>query len=574
MRCDGKIPQVCDVNGTGWTSSAGCSGSCWSGACAETDLVVDANANATLDGEHYYDGDVVIKNSSVLTSTTGRLIIHANSVTIDATSKIVITPTGDDPRGRGQDGTASVSCNSTGYSYTVSASGAGYGGSGESKTSCSKFSGSTTCYCTVSRTGGSVYGIADDEVAAGSAGGKCDTTAGGLGGGYLAIYANTIVIQGQVTAIGANGTSCAGGGSGGGVILRANSLTFSGSISTAGGTGGPSGGKGGDGAVKFLYGNSSSIAGTVTGSKFSSFMPPYDVSSATHPRQDRWYNDGFNTVELAWSKPFTNGAGYYERLNTTYGFVPTPANADYVSGESFSFQPTALVTNSTNYFHVDTLGPFATLGTVESRYLVRVNGNPPVVSSSSHPSSSTWYSNGSPYLTWVLPTAAGTSSPIPDSHVAGFYWVWDHFLETIPTLNDNFIPMDVVTPQNSKQLLLPANANGIWFFHIIAKDTMGYLTKNGATFRVQIGIAPTTLGAVSGVVSNASTSAFVSGATVTLNRGVFNGTTTATGTYSIQNVVPGSYEIRVRNGGYQDATTNVTVTAGQTSTVNFTLNPI
>ena len=34
------------------------------GACAETGLVIDANANQTLDGERWYDGDVVIKNSS------------------------------------------------------------------------------------------------------------------------------------------------------------------------------------------------------------------------------------------------------------------------------------------------------------------------------------------------------------------------------------------------------------------------------------------------------------------------------------------------------------------------------
>jgi hypothetical protein len=102
---------------------------------------------------------------------------------------------------------------------------------------------------------------------------------------------------------------------------------------------------------------------------------------------------------------------------------------------------------------------------------------------------------------------------------------------------------------------------------------MGYLTKTAATFRVQIGNAPASLGAVSGVVSNASTSTFVSGATVTLNRGVFNGSTTTTGTYSIQNVVPGTYEIRVRNAGFTDSTSTVTVTGSQTSTANFTLTP-
>jgi hypothetical protein len=568
-RCDGNLPEVCDTSGTQWTASAACAGTCFKGACAEAGLTVDADANAVLEGEHVYDGDVVLKNSAVLTSTTGKLIIRANTVTLDATSKIVIAPTGDDPRGRGQDGTASTYCSSTGYNYTIAASGAGYGTSGETKSSCSTYSG--TCYCSVSRTGGSVYAIADEELATGSAGGKCDTALGGKGGGYLAIYANTIVVQGQITALGAPGTSCAGGGSGGEVILRANSVTFTGSISTAGAAGGTSGGKGGDGVVKLLYGNSNTLTGTVTGSKFSSFMPPYDVSSSTHPRQDRWYNDGFQTFDLAWSKPFTNTAGYYDKLNTTYGFVPAPATSDFLSLESTSYLPASLTVNSTNYFHTATMGPFANVGTVESRYVLKVNGSPPTISSSSHPSSTTWYSNGSPYLSWVLPSTGG--SPIPDDNVAGFYWVWDHFAETIPTAADNFIPMDPVTPQNSKQLLLPGNANGIWFFHLIAKDTMGYLTKTGASFRVQIGTAPASLGSVSGVISNANTSAFVSGATISLNRGVFTGTSTSTGTFSIQNVIPGSYEIRVRATGFTDSTSNVIVTGGQTSTVNFTLAP-
>jgi hypothetical protein len=74
-------------------------------------------------------------------------------------------------------------------------------------------------------------------------------------------------------------------------------------------------------------------------------------------------------------------------------------------------------------------------------------------------------------------------------------------------------------------------------------------------------------------VNDAATSAVISGATVTLNRGVFDGTTLGTGNYSIQNVVPGTYEIRARMAGYQDSTTTVNVTGGQTSTINFNLTP-
>jgi hypothetical protein len=576
-RCNGNVPETCNAGGSAWTAGTTCTTACIdaTGACADAAQTIDANANAVLEGEHWINGDLVLKNSSVLTSKTGNLIIHAKNVTIDASSQIVVQATGSDARGKGangQTGTCSYWCTYSGYTYyytssavNVGGAGGGYGASGTTS-SVVGYAGSSSCSsCSVTSAGGGAYAIADDEAAPGAAGGDCSGNAGGKGGGLLAIYADNIQIAGTITANGQAGTNCAGGGSGGAIILRATGdLTFSGTLSATGGAGGSSGGgAGGNGVVKLLYGNTKSLTGTVYGTKFQSFMPPFDVVSTSHPDPTRWYNDGFSSFELAWSKPFTNGAGYYYNLNTTYGTVPAPATSLYLAGESILYPPSGLV-SGTNYFHVDTVGPFANVGTVEHRFKVLLNTATPTISSTSHPSGSTWYANVSPYFSWTVPHS--------DADVTNFYWVFDPYPSTIPTKTANKIPMDLITPQNSKQLLLPNQPVGIWFLHVIAEDTMGYLTKTAASYRVQLGPNPGQ-GSISGFVKDGSGNA-VSGATISLNRGLQTTTTSATGNYAFPSSVwAQAYEVTASKSGFKDSVSNTTVTSGSTSTVNFTLTP-
>lgn len=581
-RCNGNTPETCSAGGAAWTAGTACATSCVDavGACADPALTIDANANAQLNGEHYFAGDVVIKNSSVLTVTSGKLVIHAKNFILDATSQIVVSPTGNDPRGKGIAASGTGVCGScSGASYPIKAgSGGGYGAPGGTGLMSSYCFGPACSY--PSGPGGSLYGIADDEAAPGAAGGDCGTVVGGLGGGLFVVYANNIQVLGSITANGAPGgataagNGCAsGGGSGGAVVLRADGdLTFQGSISVAGGAGGyyanvnypATGGTGAVGVVKLLYGNTRTLTGAVVGTKFQSFMPPFDVSSTSHPDATRWYNDGFSVFELAWSKPFTTGAGYYYNLNTTYGYVPAPANSQYLAGESILYQPASLIAG-TNHFHADTVGPFANVGTVEHRFAVNINTATPPIASTSHPLSGIWYNNFSPYFTWTLPHA--------DADVINFYWVFDPYAATIPGKTSNKIPMDLTTPQNSKQLLLPGQQPGIWFLHLIAEDTMGYLTKSAAHFRVQLGTNPGQ-GSVSGTVTDAMTSAFLSGVSITLNRGVQTVVSNASGGYAFPNTVYAQqYEITASKAGYKDSVKMVTVTSGMTATVNFALGP-
>ncbi len=576
-RCNGATPETCNATGTGWTQSAACATTCVAsvGACAETSLTIDANSNQTLDGEHFYDGDVVIKNTSVLTVPSGRLVIHARSFTLDATSAINVAATCNDARGRGSDtGVSSCSATYCTASATVPAGSGGsfgtVGASGLQSTSCYYgYASPYYFYCNAARTAPAAYGIADDEAACGGKGGTGTSGVGGFGGGLLAVYAPTVTVQGAITAKGADGSGVSGGGAGGGVVLRATgALTFSGSINVSGGNGAGGGGAGGAGTVKLLYGNTKSVAGTITpvGSSFQSYMPPFDLGSATHPRTDRWYNDGFSQAELSWSDPYTQAGGYYTKLSTTYAAVPTQATATFQTPETVQFAQSAL-SAGTNYLHAVTLGPGFTVGTVEGRFPINVNATPPTVSSSSSHNGTTWNANTSVFVEWTLPQA--------DANTTAFWFAWDRYAATQPDKASTRRVMDLADPTTSKKYFFPGNANGIWYFHILSEDTMGYLTKAATHYRVLVGANPG-LGSVSGTVylNDGVSLGPLAGATVTLNRGVNTTTTNGTGGFSFPNTVYAQdYEIRASKTGYKDATATITVVANQTTTQNLTETP-
>lgn len=89
---------------------------------------------------------------------------------------------------------------------------------------------------------------------------------------------------------------------------------------------------------------------------------------------------------------------------------------------------------------------------------------------------------------------------------------------------------------------------------------------------VDLGVAPApTTGKITGTVKDSS-NAVVAGAAVQTGSGGFNTTTDSFGNYEFTGLAPGTYSITVAKIGFVTQTTsNITVVAGQTSTVNFTL---
>lgn len=91
--------------------------------------------------------------------------------------------------------------------------------------------------------------------------------------------------------------------------------------------------------------------------------------------------------------------------------------------------------------------------------------------------------------------------------------------------------------------------------------------SNGVSYTV--GQPTATTGTISGRVTDISTGAALTGATVSY--GSTSTSTSSTGSYTFSNVAPGTYSVTASASTYASATQSVTVTAGATSTANFQL---
>jgi hypothetical protein len=177
--------------------------------------------------------------------TISNPIINAGSITIQAGGALTADSLGF-PAAQGP-GAGGVNFS------TLAGSGASYGGFGANNVA---FGG-----------GGTVYGSVTAPVDRGSGGGN--GSSGGTGGGLLRLTANSLTVDGTLSANGGRGSiSSAGGGSGGSVVINAGTLHGSGLIAADGGAGGAnsatnSGGGGGGGRVAIQY-SSNAFTGTLS----------------------------------------------------------------------------------------------------------------------------------------------------------------------------------------------------------------------------------------------------------------------------------------------------------------------
>jgi hypothetical protein len=530
LRCNGDEAQQCNEEGTLWETLEVCTTFCQDGLCALDGLEVASDMQ--LEGSVLVAGAVTVRAGATLSSVTGNLTITADSITVESGGSISMAPTGESPDGQGSDAFAS---NST-------PSGGGYG--------TVRIWGSDT----------------DSDVQPGSAGGKMFGTGSperAFGGGVVKLIAPTIVIAGQITAPGANGNSntaqCivgGGGGSGGGILLAGDSITVSGSISAAGGLGGPTnpncglspfGGTGGEGRVKILHGSFVEVGETsVIGRLTKGLAPPIPLRSASHPDPERIYNDGFLAFDVSWSKAFPTLQGYYVRVDQTPLDPPTAADAQFQAVDKVSFSPND-VFEGENFVHVVSVDAQSSIGTVESVFRLQVNTSGPSLTSTSHPGQTTFTSNTNPFFQWNYPQG--------DENVAGAYYVLDQFGDTVPSAADTPVPA------NQKQLLKSGVPEGVWVLHVVSIDTAGRLSKQAGHYRVNIGTDPG-VGAVIGRVVNAQAQG-VAGATISINRGLYETTTDSAGNFTLTAVTAGAWELSVKSGA---ATTSKTINVIQNQT--------
>jgi len=527
-RCHGNSVETCNSAGTGWDATETCSTYCAAGQCALGSL--DVGSNSSYHGTVIVAGDFSVGNNSTLTADTGDLTIVADNITVAAGAAIAVAPTGENTKGQ--------SCTTYYYGYLEPAN----------------YGQQATGYMM------QPYGSEQDsDVEPGSVGARggyygCQTTNAVTthGGGTLRLIArHNVTIAGQLLAAGENqhGSDYASG-SGGGIQIAGDTITITGSISTAGGT------SAGYGRVRLLYGTTLTNTGTIIGTVTQGRRPPLQLTSPTHPDPTRVYNDGFTKLTLAHERPFVAAQGYLHSVDDQEFNPPQPSNGTFAGTESFDVDPSALGAGD-NWIHIASIDASSALSPVEARFHVNVNTDAPDASSTSHTSPTTWYDNANPYFAWTNPQG------LDDRNWRSVHYVLDHFGDTVPVATDSALPI------TQKQLLVSNLANGIWVLHVVTEDTMGYLTKQAAHVVVRIGPDPGS-GTVFGSVFDEHNQP-VSGAVVRVNRGLFQGTTNSSGSFSITGVAAGTWEISVQYPDHTAGAQQLTVTANGQASANFTL---
>jgi hypothetical protein len=352
----------------------------------------------------------------------------------------------------------------------------------------------------------------------------------------IRLIANVVRINGTLNW---SGTACSVDG----IVVRADTINGSGTVSV------PSG------RSLLLFGTGGVAPGLNVGSAVKSLMPPARITSANFPAGGL-YNSDAPPPLFSWDRPYSTVSGYYYVSGSNAAAVPTSIST-FDSTEALALQsPPPSGTSYLNVVSADTNG---NVGTVPHRFAIRVQGAPPVLDSPTNPVEGQYTSNPAVTVRWQ----AGSGNP-----GVGYYYVFDHYPDTRPTAQTGTF----VAPDKNPPQIFQANvAPGRWWFHMIARDSMGYLTLRAAHYEVDIGSAPAT-GTLAGTVSDGTNN--LAGASIVIQRGLYTGKTDTNGIYDFNNSLPaGTYEVVASKAGFQSVQKTVTVNASQTATQPFILPP-
>jgi hypothetical protein len=123
----------------------------------------------------------------------------------------------------------------------------------------------------------------------------------------------------------------------------------------------------------------------------------------------------------------------------------------------------------------------------------------------------------------------------------------------------------------------PVDDCTFWFtseYYPSGVSTFNWRTRIGSFSFPSCTGAPPATGSITGTVTNATTSAAISGATVSISGGGST-STDAAGHYTFSNLTPATYSVTASKTGFTtSAPASVGVTAGNTTTQNFALAPV
>ena len=461
-------------------------------------LIIASGDTVEMSGTHVYDL-VSITNSSILSveSEVGTLKIICDSLHLGGTSKIIADGISTDTSNGGQDYQA----------LAGGGAGAGFGGFGGNGGGTETALGSEpygNCFSFLKgNKGGTGHSVYDGDYP------------GGNGGGAIWIESRVSNIFGKISAKGDDGIQYdsfgswpsgpdwggSGGGSGGQIYIESSIINFSDQslISVKGGNGGvplqgadadttnPGGGGGGsggritiltDGDINLSYinidggtgGDNSdyySYAGLDGSQGVLNYIKTW-IFSDTHPDSTLYYlND---EPQFKFINNDNDYIGYFYLLDSLENSQVT-LSSDYIvsGGEETVFAPGRL-DDGVYFLHVVPYdGGEVPLDSLALTKQIKIGTNSLSINSSTHPESEEWYEGQN--ITIAIDYPFG---------ITDFYYEFDQSPFTNPSVDSS-----ILAENNS--WIMPGLDDGIYFVHIIAKDSLGFVSQEPIRKRFNVG---------------------------------------------------------------------------------------
>ncbi|NIR87306.1 PEGA domain-containing protein [Candidatus Bathyarchaeota archaeon] len=182
-----------------------------------------------------------------------------------------------------------------------------------------------------------------------------------------------------------------------------------------------------------------------------------------------------------------------------------------------------------------------------------IPGDPPIVDHTQHG----YFDNTVGWINGTV-TDASTGNPIEDATVTA-----DGYSTTTNINGEYIIPADLAPGTYRVEASKPGYISSSKFAEVFGEET--------TTVDFALTPLPPGKGAIAGTITDALTGDPIEGATVTADG--YSTTTDADGYYNIT-IDPGTYTVTTSATGYESDSKSTTVDAGETTTVNFTLQVI
>lgn len=176
------------------------------------------------------------------------------------------------------------------------------------------------------------------------------------------------------------------------------------------------------------------------------------VSSSSHPSESAWYSS--NSPSFSFSASDLSGIdGYSHVRDQVSGTTPDQISEGTATSASFTG-----LSDGSHFFHVRARNGATLWGDAAQRQVNIDATNPsvPIVSSSTHPDETVTYASNDPTLSW--------SATDNLSGVAGYSYVLDQTSTTTP---------DTTSEGTSASKSYSDLGDGVWWFHVQAKDAAG-----------------------------------------------------------------------------------------------------